>query len=102
MGANIKLSYAEITRVSNLLDNSVEHTLVPRMKEAKAEVDSLLTTNLVLVKASPALQAQYDKFSVALTAATESIKGYAQQFRQIMQSVQDMDKDIADKVHSSQ
>ncbi|MYS84757.1 hypothetical protein [Embleya scabrispora] len=102
MAANIKLTYAEITRVSNLLDNSVEHTLVPRMKEAKTEVDNLLTTNLVLTKASPALQAQYDKFSTALTAATESIKGYAQQFRQIMQSVQDMDKDIADKVHSSQ
>ncbi|MGC0421740.1 hypothetical protein [Embleya sp. AB8] len=102
MAANIKLTYAEISRVSNLLDSSVEHTLVPRMNEAKSEVDSLLTTNLVLTKASPALQTQYEKFTTALTAATESIKGYATQFRQIMQSVQDMDKDIADKVNSSQ
>ncbi|MYW00156.1 M3 family metallopeptidase [Streptomyces sp. SID3343] len=102
MAANIKLTYAEITRVSNLLDTSVESTLVPRMQEAKEEVDSLLTTNLVLTKASPALQAQYQKFSTALTAATDSIKGYADQFRQIMSSIQDMDKDIADKVNSSQ
>ncbi|WP_436775311.1 hypothetical protein [Yinghuangia sp. YIM S09857] len=101
MAANIKLTYAEITRVSNLLDTSVEDTLVPRMNEAKAEVDNLLTTNLVLTKASPALMAQYEKFNTALTAATESIKGYATQFRQIMQSVQDMDKDIADKVNSA-
>ncbi|MEU8135076.1 hypothetical protein [Streptodolium elevatio] len=102
MPANIKLTYAEITRVSNVLDNSVDHTLVPRMNEAKAEVDTLLTTNLVLTKASPALMTQYEKFNTALTAATDSIKGYATQFRQIMQSVQDMDKEIADKVNSAQ
>ncbi|MFI6980889.1 hypothetical protein ACIBSV_20175 [Embleya sp. NPDC050154] len=102
MAANIKLTYAEITRVSNLLDNSVDHTLVPRMKEAKDEVDTLLTQNLVLTKASPALQSQYEKFNTALTQATESIKGYATQFRQIMTSVQDLDKDIADKVNSPQ
>lgn len=101
MAANIKLSYSEIERVSNILDSAVDDTLVPRMNEAKAQVDQLLTTNLVLTKASPALQTQYEKFNTSLTAATESIKGYATQFRQIMQSMKDMDADIADKVNSA-
>ena len=101
MGANIELTYSEITRVSNILDNSVDNTLVPRMTEAKAEVDNLLNNDLVLVQASPALKDQYEKFNTALTAATDSIKGYATQFRQIMQAMQDTDKDIADKVRSA-
>ncbi|MBW8817792.1 MULTISPECIES: hypothetical protein [unclassified Streptomyces] len=101
MAANISLSYSEIERVSNLLDTSVEETLVPRMDEAKTEVDTLLDNGLVLTKASPALQGQYEKFTQSLKDATDSIKGFAEQFRQIMQSVQDMDQDIADKVNSN-
>lgn len=100
MPANIKLTYSEITTVCNTLDTSVDQTLVPRMTDAKAEVDTLLTTNLVMTKASPALQTQYEKFNTALTQAAESIKGYATQFRQIMESVQNMDKEIADNVNS--
>lgn len=101
MAANISLSYSEIERVSNLLDTSVEETLVPRMDEAKTEVDALLDNALVLTQASPALQAQYEKFTQSLKDATESIKGFAEQFRQISNSVQEMDKDIADKVNSN-
>src|SRR5262245_21412575 len=88
MPANISLTYAEIERVSGILDTSVDETLVPRMTEAKAEVDALLDTSLVLTETSPALQQQYEKFTTALTDATESIKAYAEQFRAIMQSVQ--------------
>ncbi|AJE43379.1 MULTISPECIES: hypothetical protein [Streptomyces] len=101
MPANISLSYAEIERVSNLLDTSVEQTLVPRMEEAKAEVDTLLETSLVLTEASPALQTQYEKFTGALKDATQSIKDYAEQFRQIMNSIKDMDHDLAEKVRSN-
>ncbi|MET9135209.1 hypothetical protein [Streptomyces antibioticus] len=101
MPANISLTYSEIERISNLLDTSVEETLVPRMDEAKTEVDNLLDTALVLTQSSPALQTQYEKFTTSLKDATESIKGYAEQFRQIMNSVKDMDQDIADKVNSS-
>lgn len=101
MAANISLSYSEIERVSNLLDTSVDETLVPRMQEAKTEVDNLLDTSLVLTESSPALQQQYEKFTQSLTDATNSIKDYAEQFRSIMQSVKDMDSEIADSVNSS-
>lgn len=101
MAPNISLTYAEIERVCNILDTSVDVTLVPRMGEAKDEVDRLLDNNLVLVHASPALKDQYGKFSASLVAATDAIKGYATQFRKIKESVEDMDKDIADKVNSS-
>ncbi|MEU6348468.1 hypothetical protein ABZ896_03990 [Streptomyces sp. NPDC047072] len=101
MAANISLSYAEIERVSNLLDTSVEETLVPRMDEAKAQVDTLLENALVLEVAGPVLQGQYEKFTTSLKEATDSIKGFAEQFRQIMQSIQDMDQDIADKATSN-
>lgn len=101
MAANISLSYTEIERVAGLLDTSVDHTLVPRMDEAKLEVDNLLDTALVLTETSPALQAQYEKFTVSLKEATDSIKGYAEQFRKIMESVKGMDHDIAEKVNSS-
>ncbi|MFI9601963.1 hypothetical protein ACWEQ7_00460 [Streptomyces sp. NPDC004069] len=101
MPANISLSYGEIERVSNLLDSSVEHTLVPRMEEAKAEVDTLLETALVLTEASPALQTQYEKFTGSLKDATQSIKDYAEQFRQIMNSIKDMDHGLAEKVRSN-
>ncbi|WEH41277.1 hypothetical protein OG233_18050 [Streptomyces sp. NBC_01218] len=101
MVANIRLSYAEIDRVAGVLNTSVDVTLVPRMTEAKKEVDSLLSTFLVLEKSSPALQQQYEKFNTALTQATESIKGYAKQFQAIKESVQGMDADLAEKVNSS-
>ncbi|WP_165990130.1 M3 family metallopeptidase [Streptomyces sp. YIM 98790] len=101
MAANISLTYSEIETVCNTLDSSVEDTLVPRMKEAKAEVDELLENALVLVQSSPALQQQYEKFTTALTEATDSIKQYANQFRQIKKSVEDMDQEIANKVNSS-
>lgn len=101
MAANISLSYSEIERVSNLLDTSVDETLVPRMQEAKTEVDNLLDTSLVLTESSPALQQQYEKFTQSLTDATNSIKDYAEQFRSIMESVKEMDSEIANSVTSS-
>ncbi|NJP67431.1 MULTISPECIES: M3 family metallopeptidase [Streptomyces] len=101
MAANISLSYAEIERVSNKLDSAVEETLVPRMTEAKTEVDNLLASALVLVEASPALQQQYDRFTTELTKATDAITQYAEQFREIKRQVENMDKEVADKVRSA-
>ncbi|MFB7058005.1 hypothetical protein [Streptomyces vinaceus] len=101
MVANIRLSYSEIDRVSGLLNTSVDVTLVPRMAEAKKEVDSLLAHALVLEKTSPALTQQYEKFNTGLTQATEAIKGFAKQFQAIKDSVQKMDGDMANQVNSN-
>ncbi|GAB3107878.1 hypothetical protein GCM10027160_05110 [Streptomyces calidiresistens] len=99
--ANIKLNYDEIDRVCNVLNTSVEETLVPRMNEAQQEVDALLETGLVFVEASPALQAQYQTFTTSLKNATQSIIDYANQFQAIKESMQEMDADMAEKVKSS-
>ncbi|MFD8568229.1 hypothetical protein [Streptomyces sp. NPDC057694] len=101
MAGNIALSYPEIERVSGVLDTSVDSTLVPRMSEAKQEVENLLTNGLVLSKSSPQLTDQYNDFNTKLTDAMNAIKSFADQFRQIKTSFESMDADIAEKVASS-
>ncbi|MEV7520379.1 hypothetical protein [Streptomyces sp. NPDC091371] len=101
MVANIRLSYNEIDRVAGLLNTSVDVTLVPRMTEAKKEVDALLKGALVLEKTSPALTTQYEKFNTGLVQATEAIKGFAKQFQAIKESVQKMDGEMAAQVNSN-
>lgn len=101
MPPNISLDFAEIERVSGVLDNSVDSTLVPRMTEAKNEVDTMLTSTLKFNQSSPALQQSYEKLTQALTEATDSIKGFADQFRQIVNSMQEMDADMANKIRSN-
>ena len=101
MPANISLDFAEIERVSGILDDSVDSTLVPRMAEAKTEVDTMLNSTLKFNQSSPALQQSYEKLTQALTDATDSIKGFATQFRQIVDSMREMDEDMANKIKSS-
>ncbi|RSS78174.1 hypothetical protein EF918_22000 [Streptomyces sp. WAC06614] len=101
MVANIRLSYTEIERVSGLLDTAVDVTLLPRMKEAKQQVDDLLAGALVLEKTTPALSQQYEKFNTGLTQAADAVKGFAKQFRAIKAAVQNMDSDMAGKINSN-
>ncbi|MFE0690748.1 hypothetical protein H7827_15445 [Streptomyces sp. JH002] len=100
MAANISLDYAEIERVCGVLDDAVDNTLVPRMNEAKEEVAALLNSGLVLTATSPALEAKYETFTMNLVAGAEAIKEYANQFKAIKQSVEDMDKDMAEKINA--
>ncbi|GAA3159631.1 MULTISPECIES: hypothetical protein [Streptomyces] len=101
MAANISLDFAEIERVSNLLKNSADNTLVPRMTEAKNEVDTMLNSTLKFNNSSPALQQSYEKLTQSLTEATQSIKDFAEQFEKIVQSMRDMDDEMANKIRSS-
>ncbi|GAA2369267.1 MULTISPECIES: hypothetical protein [Streptomyces] len=100
MAANISLDYAEIERVCGVLDDAVDNTLVPRMKEAKDEVDALLNTGLVLTATSPALEAKYETFTTNLIAGAEAIKEYANQFKEIKKSIENMDADMAEKINA--
>ncbi|MEU9608298.1 hypothetical protein [Streptomyces sp. NPDC048057] len=91
---NISINYAEIERVSKVMDQAVKD-IVPMLTNTKASVEGLLDNGLFMQKSSPAMKLSYDKLTTSLTTAITGITTFAGQFEKIKAAVQEMDTSIA-------
>jgi uncharacterized protein YukE len=97
---NIMLDYDKIEATSARLDSASDN-IVPMLQDLKNDVNNLLGDGLVFQQSSPALQEAYDKFNTSLLAAMDGIKGFAKQFRDIKNQMEQMDGEMAKSVRDS-
>ena len=97
---NISLDFEKIEATSARLDSAVENIL-PMLQNLRTDVSNLLGDGLVFQQSSPAIKESYEKFNSSLLMAMDGIKSFAKQFRDIKNSMHDMDGDMANKVREA-
>ncbi|ANW16869.1 hypothetical protein [Streptomyces clavuligerus] len=91
---NISIDYAEIVRVAGVMNQAV-NDINPHLLTTKTTVEGLLDNGLFMQQSSPAMKAAYEKLTLSLQQAVESINSFATQFTKIKESVEKMDAEIA-------
>jgi uncharacterized protein YukE len=97
---NISLDYSKIEATSTRLDNAVRD-IVPMLDSLRSDVANLLEDGMVFQQSSPAIRESYDKFNSSLLMAVKGINDFAKQFRDIRDSMEQMDTDMAGKIRSA-
>jgi len=97
---NIALDYEKILATNGRLNSAVENIL-PMLETLKNDVHNLLGDGLVFQASSPAIRESYETFNTSLVGAINGIKSFAEQFKEIKESMENMDTEMAGKIRAA-
>ncbi|GII52604.1 hypothetical protein Pth03_09930 [Planotetraspora thailandica] len=100
MPKSIILDFDDVLEVSQRLDSAKEH-IVPMLTELQNRIHAMCGESFVFPESSVATQETYDKFNTGLTSAMEGISGFASMFRDVLNSMQEMDRNLAGELRKN-
>jgi len=94
---NIKLEYTEIERVTKDLNTAVTD-ICPILGKLDAEVKGLMDNGLFLQHSQQPMKDAFESFTKSLTSAVKNIESFSQQFTNIRNQIETLDKTIAESL----